>query len=356
MVDQVCPGMTRIIADMPVSLDGFVTGPDPGPDNGLGTGGEALHTWAFSDAPDDRRILPGDRPLGRSRPRPPPLRRGRRAERLGEVTGYGVGEVGKPASVVVTSSPPGSVRTTSLDWTFVTTGLPDALTAARERAQAASPDSGKDLDVVLKGGGTAIGSALDAGLVDALSVHLGRRAGHRDTAVHRRSAAHAGAAERDLDIDRDAPDLRRPRGDPMTIVNANEVALGIESFGDDDAPLVLLAGGTTMLSWPDALCERLAGRGRRVVRYDLRDSGESTTADPQAPAYTLRDLAADAAALADALGGGPAHLAGVGVGGMVAQVAVLDHPGAFSALTWSAPARLRPARPTMTSPAMTRRR
>jgi len=49
--------MTRIIADISVSLDGFVTGPDPGPDNGLGTGGEALHTWAFSDDPDDRRIL-----------------------------------------------------------------------------------------------------------------------------------------------------------------------------------------------------------------------------------------------------------------------------------------------------------
>src|SRR4249920_2635180 len=119
----------------------------------------------------------------------------------------------------------------------------------------------------------------------------------------------------------------------MTTVNANEIALGIESFGDDDAPLVLLAGGTTMLSWPDALCERLTAGGRRVVRYDLRDSGESTTADPEAPAYTLRDLAADAAALAEALGGGPAHLAGIGVGGMVAQVAALDHPGAFSALT-----------------------
>jgi pimeloyl-ACP methyl ester carboxylesterase len=88
-----------------------------------------------------------------------------------------------------------------------------------------------------------------------------------------------------------------------------------------------------LLSWPDALCERLAAGGRRVVRYDLRDSGESTTVDPEAPAYTLRDLAADAAALVDALGGGPAHLAGIGVGGMVAQVAVLDHPGAFSALT-----------------------
>lgn len=119
----------------------------------------------------------------------------------------------------------------------------------------------------------------------------------------------------------------------MTTVDVRGIVLGIESFGDEDAPLVLLAGGTTMLSWPDALCERLAVGGRRVVRYDLRDSGESTTTDPQAPAYTLRDLAADAAALADALGGGPAHLAGIGVGGMVAQVAVLDHPDTFSALT-----------------------
>ncbi|MDH6605175.1 pimeloyl-ACP methyl ester carboxylesterase [Streptomyces sp. SAI-208] len=119
----------------------------------------------------------------------------------------------------------------------------------------------------------------------------------------------------------------------MTTVHIRQIALGVESFGEDDAPLVLLAGGTTMLSWPDALCERLAAGGRRVVRYDLRDSGESTTTDPQAPGYTLRDLAADAAALVDALGAGPAHLAGTGVGGMVAQVAVLDHPGAFSALT-----------------------
>jgi pimeloyl-ACP methyl ester carboxylesterase len=119
----------------------------------------------------------------------------------------------------------------------------------------------------------------------------------------------------------------------MTQISAGEIALGVESFGDDDAPLVLLAGGTTMLSWPDALCQRLAAGGRRVVRYDLRDSGESATTDPEAPAYTLRDLAADAAALADTLGGGPAHLAGIGVGGMVTQVAVLDHPGAFAALT-----------------------
>lgn len=49
--------MARIIADISVSLDSYVTGPHPGPDNGLGTGGEALHTWAFSDDPVDQRIL-----------------------------------------------------------------------------------------------------------------------------------------------------------------------------------------------------------------------------------------------------------------------------------------------------------
>ncbi|MGI5222874.1 alpha/beta fold hydrolase [Nocardia sp. CA-290969] len=119
----------------------------------------------------------------------------------------------------------------------------------------------------------------------------------------------------------------------MTSVRANGVDLGIESFGRADDPLVLLAGGTTMLSWPDTLCERLAAGGRRVVRYDLRDSGASTTRDPENPDYTLRDLAADAAALVGVLGAGTAHLGGVGVGGMVAQVAALDHPDVFSALT-----------------------
>src|ERR687889_2249649 len=130
--------------------------------------------------------------------------------------------------------------------------------------------------------------------------------------------------------------MRRRPGDGggvMTTVDADGVTLGVEHFGDAGAPLVLLAGGPTMLSWPDALCEALARGGRHVVRYDLRDSGASTTVDPKAPAYTLRDLAADAAALARKLDDRPAHLAGIGVGGMVAQVAALDHPEAFSALT-----------------------
>ncbi|MCR1783739.1 alpha/beta fold hydrolase [Nocardioides carbamazepini] len=91
-----------------------------------------------------------------------------------------------------------------------------------------------------------------------------------------------------------------------------------------------------MLSWPDELCTTLARGGRHVVRYDLRDAGASLTAAPEAPTYTLRDLAADAAALARRLDDRPAHLAGIGVGGMVAQVAALDHPDAFGALTLAA--------------------
>ncbi|MEV6126856.1 dihydrofolate reductase family protein [Streptomyces violaceusniger] len=165
--------MTRIIADISVSLDGFVTGPDPGPDNGLGTGGEALHTWAFSEDPDDRRIL------REATDRSGAVVLGRRLFDIvdgpngwDDTTGYGAGEVGKPAFIVVTSSPPESVRLTDLDWTFVTTGLPDAVTAARERAEAASSDSGKDLDAILMGGGATVGSALAAGLVDELTLHL----------------------------------------------------------------------------------------------------------------------------------------------------------------------------------------
>ena len=131
----------------------------------------------------------------------------------------------------------------------------------------------------------------------------------------------------------------------MTTVEANRVALGVERFGEAAAPLVLLAGSTTMLSWPDALCEAVARGGRHVVRYDLRDCGESATIDPEAPTYTLRDLAADAAALAGELDDGPAHLAGIGVGGIVAQVAALDHPNAFSALTLAGTRPVAPGRP-----------
>ena len=91
--------MTRIIADISVSLDGFVTGPDPSPDNGLGTGGEALNTWA-SDDPDDRWVLregtatSGAVVLGRHL-----FDAADGPNGWDDTTGHGAGEVGKPAFV-----------------------------------------------------------------------------------------------------------------------------------------------------------------------------------------------------------------------------------------------------------------
>jgi dihydrofolate reductase len=165
--------MARIIADISVSLDGYVTGPDVGPDNGLGTGGEALHRWAFSDDPDEHRMTVEG--TGRSG-----------AVLLGrhlfdqvdgpggwnDDVGYGAREVGEPAFVVVTGRPPEHVRRSDLDWTFVTTGITDAIAAGRERALARSDSAGRDLDVVLMGGGELIASALDAGLVESLQLHI----------------------------------------------------------------------------------------------------------------------------------------------------------------------------------------
>lgn len=91
--------MTRIIADISISLDGCVTGPDPGPGNGLGTGGEALHTWAFSDDPEERRIV------RETTARSGAVVLGRRLFDLvdgpggwDDTVGYGAAEVGRPRS------------------------------------------------------------------------------------------------------------------------------------------------------------------------------------------------------------------------------------------------------------------
>ncbi|CNE80936.1 Probable lipase/esterase LipG [Mycobacterium tuberculosis] len=128
------------------------------------------------------------------------------------------------------------------------------------------------------------------------------------------------------------------------LITANGVGLCTETFGDPaDVPVLLI--GNTMLTWPDALCERLAALRRFVVRYDLRGTGHSTTADPEAPAYTLRDLVADAAALLDALDLPRAHVAGAGPGGWMAQLLALDHPDRVATLT------LIGTRPTAPGPA-----
>ncbi|MFG2245016.1 alpha/beta fold hydrolase [Spirillospora sp. NPDC048823] len=127
-------------------------------------------------------------------------------------------------------------------------------------------------------------------------------------------------------------------------IKTNGVELCAETFGEaGDAPILLV--GNTMLTWHDDLCARLAALRRYVVRYDLRGTGRSTTADPEAPEYTLRDLVTDATGVLDALGLPSAHITGFGVGGWIAQLLALDHPARVDTLTLIA------TRPTAPGPA-----
>jgi pimeloyl-ACP methyl ester carboxylesterase len=119
------------------------------------------------------------------------------------------------------------------------------------------------------------------------------------------------------------------------LIAVNGVEIAYETFGErSHAPLLLAHGaGDSMLSWREALCERLAMGGRFVVRYDSRDAGRSTSYEPGAPPYSSQDVVADAAALIDALELGPVHFAGLSGGGADAQLLALDYPEKVATLT-----------------------
>jgi pimeloyl-ACP methyl ester carboxylesterase len=127
-----------------------------------------------------------------------------------------------------------------------------------------------------------------------------------------------------------------------------DLELEYDTFGKpgDPALLLIMGLGTQMIAWPEAFCEALAAKGFRVIRYDNRDIGLSTHLDqlPQPsnldlvlrrvrPAYTLDDMAADAAGLLDALGINRAHIVGASMGGMIAQLVAINHPDRVLSLT-----------------------
>jgi pimeloyl-ACP methyl ester carboxylesterase len=100
------------------------------------------------------------------------------------------------------------------------------------------------------------------------------------------------------------------------IVRANGADLCAETFGDPADPAILLVGNS-MLSWEDEFCERLAAGSRFLIRYGLRNTGQSVDHDPDAPPCTLRDLVADVVGLLDVFGLGSVHLVGFGPGGWI---------------------------------------
>lgn len=130
--------------------------------------------------------------------------------------------------------------------------------------------------------------------------------------------------------------------DVARVVRHGAVHLATEAFGDPEKPPVLLIMGATasMLWWPDELCRALAGTGRFVIRYDNRDVGRSTTGLPGAPGYTIDDMAGDAVAILDGYGLSRAHLVGMSLGGMIAQIVALKHPSRVATVTAIGSARI----------------
>jgi pimeloyl-ACP methyl ester carboxylesterase len=123
--------------------------------------------------------------------------------------------------------------------------------------------------------------------------------------------------------------------------NVGAVELVYETIGDrSDPPLVLIMGlGMQLIHWDRELCELLAERGFRVIRFDNRDSGLSTKISGPVPnvmrlmaglptrvPYVLDDMATDTFRLLDHLGIERAHLVGASMGGMIAQTMAIRDP------------------------------
>jgi pimeloyl-ACP methyl ester carboxylesterase len=104
------------------------------------------------------------------------------------------------------------------------------------------------------------------------------------------------------------------------------VELEYETFGDPASEAVLLINGlgSQMTRWPEGFCALLVAKGLYAIRFDNRDVGLSSWLEGQS--YTTEDMAADAAAVLDAVGKAKAHIVGISMGGMIGQVFAADYP------------------------------
>ena len=139
----------------------------------------------------------------------------------------------------------------------------------------------------------------------------------------------------------------------MPQARANGINLEYDTFGEKGAPpIVLIMGlGGQLLLWPEEFCQALADGGHYVIRFDNRDVGLSTKFEharrpklvraalasmiglPIKAPYTLDDMARDTVGLLDALNLPRAHVVGVSMGGMIAQIVAAKYPDRVDTLT-----------------------
>ncbi|MEV6645932.1 dihydrofolate reductase family protein [Amycolatopsis sp. NPDC051371] len=160
--------MSKVIADISMSLDGYVTAPGADEAHGLGVDGEAIHAWVL----EEPRSAIDDEVLSRSFEQTGAVVLGRRLFDVvdgphgwddGVGYGYDQDQSVAPPCFVVTHAKPARVRLTSR-FRFVT----DGVAAAIDQARAAAGDK----DVVVMGGANVVDQSLAEGLVDELRIHL----------------------------------------------------------------------------------------------------------------------------------------------------------------------------------------
>jgi dihydrofolate reductase len=155
--------MTKVIANITTSVDGYIAGPDDGPGKGLGEGGERLHYWVFG-GPWTYDSEPRDEPKGDDADWLNEV-----SARIGAVVGgrwtyeaarhWGDENPWGLPFFIVTHRP--DEQPEGDDFTFVS-GVEDAVEQAKEAAG--------DKDVSVMGGADVIRQALEADLVDEFSI------------------------------------------------------------------------------------------------------------------------------------------------------------------------------------------
>ncbi len=129
----------------------------------------------------------------------------------------------------------------------------------------------------------------------------------------------------------------------MPLTAGPGIRIAYDVIGDAGEVLVLIPGlGRQLIDWDTEFCVQLAAAGLRVVRVDNRDVGLSDRAgggkvnvprlararaagEPFDVPYTLEDMATDVVAVLDHLGTERAHIAGISMGGRIAQLTAIHH-------------------------------